>query len=350
MKVHFDDILIVPTPISSIDHRSDINPYDKFGMLPLVTAPMYDVVGPKSAYQYEKNKINPIIPRGVEVDGNYMQAYGLDEFVHKFINNTVECSKEKPALALIDVANGHMRKLMTVANSAKLKYGKSLVLMVGNVANPETYAMYAMIGVDYVRCGVGNGGSCLTTQQTGIGYPLASLIQECKRLKKLGTYRTKIVADGGIKDYAHAIKALALGADYVMMGGVFNKALESEADLLWQNNNYEYTKLNDDLVVKLKARPDIRSLIKDSRYYKQMRGMSTKSAQIEMGNDVIKTSEGTEKYQKVEYTLSQWVENFEHYLRTAMSYTDCKTLKEFNKIGSTNMIMISNKAYQGYNK
>ena len=59
---------------------------------------------------------------------------------------------------------------------------------------------------------------------------MASLIQECREIKVAKNYSTKILADGGMKDYSDIILALALGADYVMLGSVLNKSLESCAD------------------------------------------------------------------------------------------------------------------------
>lgn len=72
--------------------------------------------------------------------------------------------------------------------------------------------------------------NCSTTQNVAIGYPMGSLIQECYDVSCLLDNPAKIVADGGMKTYSDVIKALALGADYVMVGSIFNKAIESCGD------------------------------------------------------------------------------------------------------------------------
>ena len=71
---------------------------------------------------------------------------------------------------------------------------------------------------------VHNSG-CLTSANTGVHFPMASLIHECYQYKKKGNYNTKIVADGGFRNYDDIIKAIMLGADYVMLGGILNKCL-----------------------------------------------------------------------------------------------------------------------------
>ena len=76
--------------------------------------------------------------------------------------------------------------------------------------------------------------------------------------------------------------------------------------------------------------------------------MSTKGAQKAMGKTHIKTSEGVERRRPVEYTLEKWVENFEHYLRNAMSYSNAKTLDEF--IGKVPICQITTRAYDRFNK
>jgi hypothetical protein len=190
------------------------------------------------------------------------------------------------------------------------------------------------------NCIVHNSG-CLTTKQSGVGYPMASLIHETYHIKQELIKNNPniklpfIVADGGMKNYSDIIKVLALGADYVMLGSIFNKALESCAD------NYLFgIKLNNSL-----AKYFFDNGFPIKKYY---RGMSTKGAQKAMGKTDFKTSEGITRFRRVEYTLYGWIDNLKHYLRTAMSYSDAKTLNDF--IGKVEIIQITKNAYDRYNK
>jgi hypothetical protein len=76
--------------------------------------------------------------------------------------------------------------------------------------------------------------------------------------------------------------------------------------------------------------------------------MSTKEVQKKWGKKELTTSEGVVRFRKVEYTLKQWVKNFEDYLRSAMSYSDAATLEEF--IGKAEIIKISDNAYNRFKK
>jgi ABC-type long-subunit fatty acid transport system fused permease/ATPase subunit len=82
--------------------------------------------------------------------------------------------------------------------------------------------------------------------------------------------------------------------------------------------------------------------------YKKFRGMSTKEVQKKWGKETLTTSEGVIRFRQVEYTLAKWIENFEDYLRSAMSYSDAITLEDF--IGQANVIKITNNAYNRFKK
>lgn len=332
-KFDFDDILITPEIQTSIKSRyADVNPYyreveDIVGRLPLFTAPMDTVVSVKNIPLFQDNKINVVLSRTEPYKSHWCQfnSFGLTDVV----------DTDNLRLALIDVANGHMEQVIQWAENVKRK-NSYIKIMAGNIANPQTYKLYCESGViDYARVGIGNGGGCLTTQQTGVGYPMGSLISECYEIKLEGDYTTKIVADGGMKKYSDIIKALALGADFVMIGNIFSKALESSAPIYWG---------------KIRVGIDFARVLYEAGFtlHKEFRGMSTKQAQLALGNKNPKTSEGIIKRQKVEYTLSNWVENFEAYLRSAMSYTNSRTLADF--IGKANIELITKNSYLRFNK
>lgn len=360
LKYDFDDILIVPSYTTKI--KSRYNDIELPEMLPLFTAPMDTVVDLKNWKHFINLGINVCLPRTISTSevfekvtqfptikfqdpavGYHKQSLfpsiGLSEYEHL-------CHAKTHYLQtfdniLIDVANGHMEQIEHACWHIK-QFNPNIRIMVGNIGNPETYRWYAEAGyVDYIRVGIGNGGGCLTTKQSGVGYPMASLIHETYLVKQnmlLNGYKGKlpaIVADGGMKDYADIVKALALGADFVMLGSILNKSLESCAP------NYKNGKEIDQKTAE-------KLFKKGVEIEKHFRGMSTKGAQKAMGKSNIKTSEGVERFRKVEYTLANWVENFNHYLRNAMSYANARTLDEF--IGKAEFCQITTRAYDRFNK
>lgn len=353
MLFDFDDIVIIPTISSPINTRKEIVPFDSNGFLPLMTAPMDTVVDLNNKDIFIQNKVHVVLPRNVMCDNcDVFVSYGLDQFIDYFI--TTKRTSDKPFKVLIDIANGHMEKLINTAKLAKKLYGDDMILMVGNVANPSTFKKYCDIGVDYVRVGIGNGGGCLTTVQTGIGFPMAPLIQNCSIIKHQLQTNTKIVADGGFKKYSDIIKALGLGADYVMLGSIFNKALESAGETINSHESPVYTK--SDLSERIYYGEVIDQYTEDAKRMheasitlrKVFRGMSTKEVQKKWGKDDLVTSEGVVKSHKVEYTLSGWCKNFEDYLRSAMSYTGKKELHQF--IGGVQYEMITQNAFKRFDK
>lgn len=314
--------MIVPATISYISSRSQCNPYTMYNYLPIFTAPMASVVSEDNYTIFNDNKIYPIIPRNIPF------VYRLE-----LINKGIWCAfslMEADALyeyelndnskILIDIANGHMKKLYDVAKKLKLKC-KTYQIMVGNIANPDTY-LYISENyyeyVDYIRVGIGGGNGCITSSNTGIHYPIASLIQECKKIKD-AVGGPKIVADGGIRNYSDIIKALVLGADYVMVGSLFAQCEESAGEK-FQRNGKQYVKFF---------------------------GMASSDGQISITGEKSKTSEGITKELPVNYKLSTWRENMEDYLKSAMSYLNAKDLSDLPK---SKIVVISNNTKNSINK
>jgi IMP dehydrogenase/GMP reductase len=344
----FDDLLIEPARITNINSRKKTNPRYKDDFLPIMTAPMDTVINEKNFKIFKDNGIIPVLPRISNPDKNYVDtelflSYSLDDFESIFLQSTPYIPVNKKVYALIDVANGHMVRLYEMAKNAKIKYGNSMHLMVGNVANPSTYYEYSLIGVDAVRIGIGNGNGCLTTVQTGVGYPMASLIEECRTIKNNNGFNTDIIADGGFKKYADIIKALGLGADFVMLGSILNKSLESAGE-----TTKVYDTLGNHEIIDQYSKEAKEMYDAGIPLFKTFRGMSTKEVQKSWGKENITTSEGVVRKYNVEYTLKNWIDNFEDYLRSAMSYTNKLTLKEF--IGNVNFNRITLNSFRRFDK
>jgi IMP dehydrogenase/GMP reductase len=331
----WDDISLVPETLTSIKSRKDINIFNEDNMLPIMTAPMDTVVDLNNQDYFYSLGINVVLPRNLNLpkyfrDGVYKSISLYD--AHKLYDNGFDFNNQS---ICIDMANGHMLDLLELTKKIVSSFPNQK-LIIGNIANPDTFSLYADIGVWGIRLGIGAGQACLTSQQTAIHYPMASLINHCYAIKKQNNYKTKIIADGGFNKYSDIIKCLSFGSDYVMIGSLFNKALESCGD------NYVFNRFKINNKTLLKYLYD-----KNIPIYKKYRGMSTKEVQKNWGKLRLTTSEGVVKRQKVEYTLDKWVDNFIDYLKSSMSYTNSKNLEEFK---DSKFIFITNNSLNRFKK
>lgn len=167
IKFDLDDIVIIPSESSDIISRSECNPCCSdfmFANLPLMASPMDTVVSKENYFNYIKNKIIPCMPRGIYCDDltlPYFQSFGLNEIedsIYEYSYNAVPYKTEfyNHNYILIDMANGHMSKLVDIVKNIKRLF-PDIVLMVGNVANPDTFVNLAKAGADYIRCSIGTG-------------------------------------------------------------------------------------------------------------------------------------------------------------------------------------------------
>lgn len=323
MLYSLDEICLIPTSLSGVESRGDVTVFTNKNRYPLFAAPMSCIINESNYEEFEENGINTIIPRSVKwetrldllMNGKWV-AVGFKE-AEWLTTNVIPSEKIR---VCVDQANGHMTKLLNLCKELKEKYGDRIRIMTGNIANPYTYREYARVGVDYVRVGIGGGAGCTTSVQTGIHYPMGSLVTKCKEEKdfviksiELGAkYRSvpKIVADGGFKYIDQIVKALALGADYVMLGEILAKSEEACGQVL----------------------PSV-----GFERYREYYGMSTERAQ-KLINDaslygeglfIPKHTEGVVKAIPIEYFLEEWTNDFEHALRSCMSYAGAHNLNEF---------------------
>lgn len=116
---------------------------------------------------------------------------------------------------LLDVAHAHTAKGITFVEDWRTEF-PDYFLIVGNIVTYEAALMFADAGADAVKVGIGPGAACTTREVTGFGYPQLSAISICSQVKKL--YDVRVIADGGIRNSGDIVKALAAGADTVMVG------------------------------------------------------------------------------------------------------------------------------------
>ena len=185
IKYSYNDISLVPSKVSDVSHRSECDPFvDHEFILPLFTAPMSSVVSLENYESFMEQGIIPILPRNIDYQSRLEHstsgswaAFSLQEFKDTFCGGHLGL-ETKPGIfrALIDIANGHMSDLYNAVKRAKDKHGYKIQIMVGNIANPETYrwicenSCYLHNGeyytcIDYIRLSIGTGSPCTTSTE-----------------------------------------------------------------------------------------------------------------------------------------------------------------------------------------
>jgi IMP dehydrogenase len=140
-------------------------------------------------------------------------------------------------LVAVDTAHGHSKNVLDVVGQIRRRYPE-LDLAGGNVATPEGTAALIQAGVNVVKVGVGPGSICTTRVVSGVGVPQITAIGSCAKAAAL--YNVPIIADGGIKYSGDITKALAAGADSVMIGSLFAGTEESPGEtILYQGRTYK---------------------------------------------------------------------------------------------------------------
>ena len=127
-------------------------------------------------------------------------------------------------LIVVDTAHGHSRKVLNTLKELK-KIKTATPICVGNIATGEAAKRLYNSGADIIKVGIGPGSICTTRMVAGIGVPQISAIMGVKSALK--NKKIKIISDGGIKFSGDIAKALAAGADAIMMGSIFAGTDES---------------------------------------------------------------------------------------------------------------------------
>ena len=243
--LNFEDITLIPSEKNNGVDKCDfyvLDELDRSRSLPIFTSPMDSVVSESNWKVWADSGIKPILPRTTPLDIRLegcqyiFAAFSLIEVQENFLRTKRNSSHQFKIC--IDPGNGQDTKIFEIGKRLKAMYGVQVNLMGGNMGNPKTYGEYCKTQFDYVRVGI--GGSLVSSSSHGFEYPQASLIIDTLGVKNTslaGVKHTKIISDGYISGPVDILKAIALGADYVMIGREFVRLLEAAGPIFRKGDN-----------------------------------------------------------------------------------------------------------------
>ena len=233
----FDDVLMLPrySNVLPIDTNITLNLTKKINLkVPFLSSAMDTVTESKMAIAMARAGGIGIIHRNLKIKKQADEVKKVKKnnlFVGAAIGTNKEDIERAKALLdygvdliVVDTAHGHSAKVLKVLSKLK-KMNSNTAICVGNIATGEAAKELYNSGADIIKVGIGPGSICTTRMVAGIGVPQISAIMEVK--KSLKKKKIKIISDGGIKFSGDIAKALAAGADAIMMGSIFAGTDES---------------------------------------------------------------------------------------------------------------------------
>ena len=233
----FDDVLLLPQYSSIVPANTNISASLSKTInlkIPFISSAMDTVTESKMAIAIAKEGGIGVIHRNLDikrqcnevkkVKKNLLKvgaAIGTSQKELLRAKNLVDVGAD---LIVIDTAHGHSKNVITMLNKLK-KFSSNITICVGNIATGEAAKLLYNSGADILKVGIGPGSICTTRMVAGIGVPQITALLNVK--KAMNKKKIKIVSDGGIKFSGDIIKAIAAGADAIMMGSIFAGTEES---------------------------------------------------------------------------------------------------------------------------
>ena len=247
--ITFDDVLLTPkySEVLPSDVITNTSLSKNLNLkIPILSSAMDTVTESKMAITIAKAGGIGVIHRNLEIKNQILEikkvksknlligaAVGAGPLEHKraeaILNENVD-------LIVVDTAHGHTKKVSEIIKKIKILKPKKTTLCAGNIATKEAAEFLIKLGVDVIKVGIGPGSICTTRLVAGIGVPQLSAILAVR--KGVGKKNVSIIADGGIKFSGDIPKALAAGADAVMIGSLFAGTDESPGKIIKKNGKY----------------------------------------------------------------------------------------------------------------
>ena len=319
----FDDVLLLPQYSDVLPSETDVSLKltNKINLgVPFLSSAMDTVTESTMAIAIAKAGGIGIVHRNLNIKQQTKEIIKVKK-KQLFVGAAVGTNKEdidraKSLIAngcdliVIDTAHGHSKKVLKTLSKLK-KIDSSIPFCVGNIATGEAAKKLYNSGADIIKIGIGPGSICTTRMVAGIGVPQISAILDVKNALK--NKKIKIISDGGIKFSGDIAKALAAGADAIMMGSIFAGTEESPG------KKFKYK----------------------NKFYKQYRGMGSIGAMSAGSSSRYfqKQHKDKSKYVpegvdgRVEYKgkVSNIIYQLQGGLRSSMGYIGAKNLNQISK-------------------
>ncbi len=262
-------------------------------------------------YHYDKEKY-----KSASKDKNGKLLVGASIGVRdNYMKNTEMLLTAGADIIVIDVAHGHSIKAINAVKDLTSEFKGSgskgskskddIVLIIGNIATYDAATEFIQLGVDALKVGIGPGSACSTRIVTGVGIPQITAIDEVYRASKITGI--PIIADGGIRNSGDIAKALACGASSVMIGNLLARTISSSGNTV---------DINGELFKEYKGEA---SRAEMNKQFKLERRINTKNL----------VPEGVEGRVPIDGTVEDTLNRLTGGIRSSMSYTNSRTLKEF---------------------
>ena len=213
-----------------------------------------------------------------------------------YLERATQLARSGVRVICIDVAHGHHFLMERAIKTIRDTLDASVHIMAGNVATQEGYEALADWGADSVRCNVGGGSICSTRIQTGHGMPGLQTIFDCARSDR----DVRIIADGGIRSSGDIVKALAAGADFVMLGSMLAGTEQSPGFVIEDTSGLQY---------------------------KIYRGMASKEAQVNWRGK-YSSNEGISTRIPYKGSVEDVLRDLKNGITSGFSYTGARNIEE----------------------
>ena len=312
----YDDVLLVPQ-YSDIKSRKEIdisNDLEEVMRLkiPIISAPMDTVTEAEMAvalgrlgglgiihrYSSIKNQCKLVAKAWEELslDPNPRVGAAIG-ITADYLERAIQLAHSGAKVLCVDVAHGHHSLVERAIKTIKEALNGSVHIMAGNVATLEAFNSLSDWGADSVRCNIGGGSICSTRIQTGHGVPGLHTILECAKTDR----PAKIIADGGIRTSGDICKALAAGADFVMLGSLLAGTAQS---------------------------PGEQVTVASGEKFKVYRGMASKEAQFDWRGK-FSSNEGISTTIPFKGNVDNVIKDLANGICSGLSYSGCRTISEF---------------------